>query len=229
MKRMGWLAAVALLPLPVCAQQDPVARLTELLPSSVSQLVVQRVEEARARRLPAESLASLALEGVAKGRSPEEVLSAVEALARDMDQALSALENGGRVPREGEVEAATAAMRMGVDGEEISALARSQASGRTLAVPLLVMGRLAERGMPSDRALGAVRDRLGAGADDAELMRDVPGRGEARGVGVGPLGPALAGDLAGFPVPASGVGVPLGPPTDNARPGRGRGHGPGGI
>jgi hypothetical protein len=90
------------------------------------------------------------------------------------------------------------------------------------------MGGLAERGLPSDRALGAVRDRLGAGADDAELVRDVPGLGRSTPQGAGPVGPALAGNITGLPIPASGVGVPVGPPTGTDRPGRGRGRGPGG-
>ncbi len=224
---MHWLAAVLLLPAPAAAQGDPSARLLDVLPSPVSELVLQRVEEARARDLPAEALASLALEGVAKGRGPQEVLAAVEGLARDMGRAHAALEGGGRVPREGEIEAAAMAMRMGVDGAEISELARSQPSGRTLEVPLLVLGRLAERGLPSDRALGAVRDRLGEGADDADLLADVAGPGPGASLGWG-LGAAMAGPRVGPSIPAPGVPVPVGPPTGIARPGRGRGRGGGG-
>ncbi|MDH3272827.1 MAG: hypothetical protein OEN56_15920 [Gemmatimonadota bacterium] len=231
MKNIRWLAAVALLPVSVSAQEDPVTRLSEVLPPEVSELVVQRVEEARARELPGQALARLALEGVAKGRSGEEVLSAVEALAVDLGRARSALAAAGRAPLEGEIEAAAMAMRMGVDGAEISELASSQASGRALAVPLLVLGKLAERGLPSDQALGAVRDRLGAGADDAELVSDLPAvaQGSPQGLGLGTLGPGGPGGAAGGPNPPSGVTVPLGPPTDKARRGRGRGRGPGGV
>jgi len=231
MRGIGWLAAITLVPVPLAAQADPVARLSEVLPAAVAELVVQRVEEAQERALPAEALARHALEGVAKGRSADEVLQAVEVLARDMGQARLALENGGRAPDRGEIEAATMAMRMGVDATAISDLAGSQAPGRTLSVPLLVMGQLAERGLPSDEALVAVRDRLGAGADDAELVRDVPGAGQgpSQGMGPGPAGPAVAGGPSGLPGPPSGVTVPLGPPTDKARRGRGRGRGPGGL
>ncbi len=192
----------------------------------------ERIETARARELPTQAVANLALEGVAKGRSAEEVLAAVELLVGEMGRAQDALQAAGRAPGEGEIEAATAAMRMGVDGEAISELARSQPSGRTLAVPLLVMGGLAERGLPSDQALAAVRDRLTAGAGDAGLLRDFPQVGRDLGQGMRPeqRGPGLAGGLAGFQVPVSGVTVPVGPQNENARrpSGRGRGGGPGG-
>lgn len=225
--------AIALLPLPAAAQQGLVERLQDVLPEDVAAAVIQRIEDARVRELPVQAAANLALEGVAKGRSAEEVLAAVELLVADMGRAQEALQGGGRAPEEGEVEAAAAAMRMGVDGEAISALAVSQSSGRTLAVALLVMGGLTERGLPSDEALAAVRDRLSARADDAGLLGDFPGVGQSLAAGMPPqdVGAAMAGGLAGFQVPVSGITVPVGPPTENARrpSGRGRGAGPGGL
>ena len=232
MKRIAYLVAAGLLPVSVAAQQDPSERLTEVLPPEISNQVLERIETARAQELPTQAVANLALEGVAKGRSAEAVLAAVELLVGEMGRARDALQVAGRIPGEGEVEAATTAMRMGVDGEAISELARSQPSGRTLAVPLLVTGGLAERGLPSDQALAAVRDRLSAGAGDAGLLRDFPRVGRDLGQGLRPdqLGPALARGLAGFQVPVSGVTVPVGPQNENGRPpsGRGRGGRPGG-
>jgi len=233
MKRITYILALTLLPASVAAQQDPIERLTEVLPPEVSVQVIERIEDARARELPVQAAANLALEGVAKGRGAEEVLAAVELLVGDMGRAQDAIRNAGRAPEEGEVEAATAAMRMGVDGSIISELAASQPSGRTLAVPLLVLGGLAERGLPSDQALAAVRDRLAARADDAALLGDFPGVGQGLGRGMRPddVGPALARGLAGFQVPVSGVTVPVGPQNENSRrpEGRGRGGGPGGV
>ncbi len=230
MNRNTYLLAAALLPASLAAQQDPIERLSEVLPPDVSAQVIERIEGARARELPVQAAANLALEGVAKGRSGAEVLAAVEVLVSDMGRAQDALRGVGRSPEEGEVEAATAAMRMGVDGETIGALARSQPSGRTLAVPLLVMGGLAERGLPSDQALAAVRERLAARADDAGLLGAFPdvGRGLSQGMRPDQVGPGLAGGLAGFQVPVAGVTVPVGPQNENARrpTGRGRGGGP---
>ena len=231
MKRTAFLLAAALLPVSAAAQQDPSDRLTEVLPPEVSVQVLQRIETARARELPTQALANFALEGVAKGRSGAEVLAALELLVGDMGRAQDALlQAAGRVPAEGEVEAATAAMRMGVDAEAISELARSQPSGRTLAVPLLVMGGLAERDLPSDQALAAVLERLSAGADDGGLLRDFPQVGRDLGQGLRPeqVGLALAGGLAGFQVPVAGVTVPVGPQNENAGQPSGRGRRPGG-
>jgi len=224
------LVAAALLPASADAQVDPVERLAEVLPPEVAEQVLERVESARASQLPEQAMANLALEGVAKGRSAEEVLAAVELLVADMGHAQEALQAAGRAPAGGEIEAATAALRMGVDGAAISELARTGPSGRSLAVPLLVMGGLAERGLPSDQALAAVRDRLAVRADDAALLGAFPevGRGLGRGMRPDEVGTALAGGLAGFQVPVSGVTVPVGPQSDRGRrpEGRGRGGGP---
>lgn len=229
MKRTALVTALAiLLPAALTAQQDPIERLQEVLPPQVAEQVLQQIEAAQARELPARAMANLALEGVAKGRSAEEVLAALQTLVGEMGRAQQALQNAGRPTAEGDVEAATAAMRMGVDGEAVSALARSQPSGRSMAVPLLVLGGLTERGLPSDEALLAVRDRLEAGLGDAELLGDFPevARGLARGMRPGEVGPGLAGGFAGFQVPVAGISVPVGPQGD--RPGRGRGRRPGG-
>ena len=233
MKRTAYLLAAALLPVSAAAQQDPSDRLAEVLPPEVSAQVLERIATARARELPTQALVNFALEGVTKGRSAEDVLAALESLVTDMGRAQDALQAAGRVPAEGEVEAATAAMRMGVDAGAISELARWQPSGRTLAVPILLMGGLTARGLPSDQALAAVRDRLSAGADDVGLLSDFPQVGRDLGQGMRPdqVGLALAGGLAGFQVPVAGVTVPVGPQNENARrpSGRGRRGGPGGI
>ena len=84
MKRITYILALSLLPVSAAAQQDPTERLTEVLPPEVSAQVIERIEAARARELPVQSAANLALEGVAKGRGAEEVLAAVELLVGDM-------------------------------------------------------------------------------------------------------------------------------------------------
>jgi len=224
MSKSYWLVLAAVLsPSAALAQQDPVERLAEVLPEAVREQVIARVTEARARDLPEQAMANLALEGVAKGRSAEEVLAAVELLVADMGRAQEAIQAAGRPPVAGDIEAATAAMRMGVDGSAVSELARSGPSGRSLAVPLLVIGALAEGGLPSDDALAAVRDRLEARADDAEILRDFPDVAQGLGMRPDQVGTALASGKAGFQVPASGVTVPVGPP---AEPGSGAGRPP---
>lgn len=226
MTRTMALLALAVLPASVRAQQNPADRLAEVLPADVVGQVLDVIAAAQASGLPGGAVANLALEGVAKGRSSDEVLAAVSLLVSDMGRAQDALLAAGHAPEGGEIEAATAAIRMGVDGQSISELARTGPSGRSLAVPLLVMGGLAERGLPSDQALAAVRDRLAARADDAALIGDFPGMG--RGLGPDAVGAGLAGGLAGFQVPVPGAGVPVGPQPDRGRgpQGHGRGGGP---
>ena len=222
------LAAAALLPLAAVAQQDPVERLSEVLPADVVEQVLERIEAARAAELPASAVANLALEGVAKGHTGSEVLTAVELLVADMGRARDALQAVQHDPVPGEVEAATQALRMGVDGAAVSELARSAPPGRSLSVPLLVLGSLAQRGLPSDQALAAVADRLAASAPDAELLSTFGAPGGARGRGGPPAGVGPAAGGRGGPQ-GGGVGVPVGPQGDAGRPpaGRGRGGPPG--
>ena len=73
-----------------------------------------------------------------------------------------------------EVEAGAEALRQGVDGAAVSELAKEAPSGRSLAVPLYVIGGLVDRGLPSDDALARVLERLTARASDAEIQR-LPG------------------------------------------------------
>jgi hypothetical protein len=60
---------------------------------------------------------------------------------------------------------------LGVDGSKVSELARKAPSGRSLAVPLHVLGSLAYNGVPVDEALKSLNDRLEARASDAELEK----------------------------------------------------------
>jgi hypothetical protein len=220
MRRSAYILLITtLLPAGLSGQQNPVDRLAEVLPAEVAARVIEQIETAQARALPAGAVANLALEGVAKGRSADEVLSAVEALVVEMGVAHDAIRSAGRAPGAGEVEAAAAAMRMGVDGSSIQELARAQPTGRSLAVPMLVMGGLAQRGLPSDQALERVSARLAAQADDAALMNDVPRMGSGTAVGGMPaqVGPTLAGVMAGFQVPVAGIDVPVGPNNNMGR------------
>ncbi|MEX2467889.1 MAG: hypothetical protein WD995_13350 [Gemmatimonadota bacterium] len=229
------LIAALVLPLSANAQQDPTERLLEVLPQDIAADVLSHVAAARDQGLPPNAVANIAMESITKGRSGEEVLAAVELVVGDLGRARDALSASGRAPGEGEIEAATAAMRMGIDGDAVSALARSQPSGRSLSVPLLVIGGLAQRGLPSDQALTAVSDRLAARAGDAELLGDFPevGRDLGRAMRPDETGPALASGFAGFQVPVAGITVPVRaghPAGDTPIPGVPTGRpGPGGA
>ena len=128
----------ACVPMGVAAQQDPMERLAQVLPESVREQVLARIEAARSRELPEQAMANLALEGVAKGRSAEEVLAAVELMVADMGRAREALQAAGHEPAEGEIEAATAAMRF---SRESPASKRVRANTGLTAWSLVLRGR----------------------------------------------------------------------------------------
>jgi hypothetical protein len=155
--------------------KDPSARLREVLPADVAQRVLARIAQARERQLPAEALENRALKFAAKGVDPKSIERSVNEQAARMETARAALGNGRATnPAGDEIEAGAEAIRKGVDDASVSLLARSAPSGRSLAVPLFVIGSLTDRGLSSSDALQRVIARLNARASDAELER-MPG------------------------------------------------------
>jgi len=155
--------------------RDPSARLREVLPADVAQRVLARIADARAHQLPAEALENRALKFAAKGVDPRSIERSVNEQALRMESAKSALARGrGSNPAGDEIEAGAEAMRKGVDGPSVASFAKSAPRDRSLAVPLFVIGSLADRGLPVDQALKQVLARLAARASDADLER-LPG------------------------------------------------------
>jgi hypothetical protein len=197
--------------------KDPSTRLREVLPPDVAQRVLARIADARAHQLPAEALENRALKFAAKGVPAADIERSVNEQVGRMDAARSALISGGRSPASDEIEAGAEAIRKGVDGSAVSLLAKTAPSGRSLAVPLFVIGSLADRGLPADQALQRVLNRLQQKASDADLEAmpgELPaqaaggrenannGRGNAYGRSGVNGRPATAGPPAG--VPANG-------------------------
>ena len=202
MKSLKLLTALFLAPAGLTGQPDPVARLREVLPPHVAEQVLATVTDALSRGLPADPIAMRALEGAAKGKSAEEIGAATRTLADQLARADAALERNGRTAQAEEIEAAVTAMQLGVEGAVVSDLASSAPSGRSLAVPLAVVGALVNRGIPADEALAAVLARLQARASNAEIAA-LPSRMETlrtpdvRGGRGNPSGPPT-------PVPSNG-------------------------
>lgn len=154
---------------------DASERLREVLPADVADRVLARIAEARLHELPAAALENRALKFAAKGVPAKDIENSVNEQAKRMETAKDALEKGrGRKPAGDEIDAGAEAMRRGVDGAQVSALAKSAPSGRSLAVPLFVIGSLVDRGLPSDEALKRVQEKLQARASDGDL-EDMPG------------------------------------------------------
>lgn len=195
--------------------RDAAARLKEVLPPDVAQRVLARIADARAENLPAEALENRALKFAAKGVKPADIERSVNEQAVRMQSARGALISGrGSEPAGDEIEAGAEAMRKGVSGGAVSLLAKRAPAGRSLAVPLFVIGSLTDRGLSSDQALQSVLDRLNARASDTDL-ESLPGNlgGNSSGKPAGESGrdfgqshrpassgrPANAGPPAGVP------------------------------
>jgi hypothetical protein len=195
----------------------------------VAERVLATVAQARARQLPAKALEARALKFAMRGEDPAAIERAVREHSARLAQSQTTLSaaRSGR-PSDDEVEAGAEAMRQGVDGATVSALAKSAPSGRSLAVPLYVLGQLAARGLPSDDALARVKERLAARASDAELeqlpAQAIAGHGN-RPADVGrdlakTRHPGNAGGGAG-----AGGGPPAGVPANAGAGGRPAGAG----
>lgn len=199
---------------------DPSARLQAVLPADVAAHVLATIAAARSHDLPAVALEQRALKFAAKGVAPSDIQRSVDEQAQRMEQGKEALESGRATkPSDSEVEAAAEALRKGVDGAQVSALAKSAPSGRSLAVPLYVIGGLLDRGLKSDDALARVAARLQARASDTEIER-MPGELPPQAVAGQDHRPAETGrELAGTKRPASaggaaaGAGAAGGPPA----------------
>jgi hypothetical protein len=169
------IASVARVSIGQTPAKDPSARLREVLPADVAQRVLARIADARAHQLPAEALENRALKFAAKGVDPKSIERSVGEQADRMEDARSALSSGRRARPDGdEIEAGAEAMRKGVDGASVSLLAKSAPSGRSLAVPLFVIGSLTDQGLTSNQAMQRVLQRLINHASDNDL-ESMPG------------------------------------------------------
>lgn len=197
---------------------DAVERLRAVLPADVAERVLARVDAARQAGLPADALERRALKFAARGVPAASIERAVAEQAERLAESRSALERGNRRPVDAEIEAGAEALRQGVDGAGVSALARGAPSGRSLAVPLYVVGNLAARGLPSDEAIRRVQERLAARASDADLEQ-LPAHVADAGRG----GPPAAAQGVGRN--GRGGGPPAGVPANGGAASRPPGYG----
>lgn len=167
---IGALLAIVVLPARAQGQEQGSNRLRAVLPAQVAERVIAKIAEARARDLPAEALEQRALKFAAKGVQPSRIEGAVAEHATRLGRSKETLDRArGRRSSGEEIEAGAEALRLGVDGNAVAELARTAPSGRSVAVPLYVVGSLVSRGLPADSALARVRRRLEGRASDAEI------------------------------------------------------------
>jgi hypothetical protein len=195
---------------------DPSERLREVLPADVAAKVLATIADARTHNLPAQALEQRALKFAAKGVDPTLIPKSIEEQKDRMEKAKNALDDArGRKVSDDEIEAGAEALRQGVNGADVSELAKSAPSGRSLAVPLFVIGSLVDRGLPSDDALARVLARLQARASDAELEKIPEGLGASHGNRPATAGrPANPGRALGS---SRGGGPPAGVPANTGK------------
>ena len=222
MRTLPWtlttlVAGVVCLPAALPAQtpdRDPSSTLEQVLPPAVAAQVLARIADARSRQLPAAALEHRALELQAKGMPPAEIPNAIAQAEEAMAKGREALVAGGRAhPSDDEVEAGGEVVAQGVDGATVSSLAKSAPSGRSLAVPLAVLGALVDRGLTADDALSQVVTRLQAHASDEQLAT-LPDRAAA---GQSHKPPTSGEDLAATKRPDH-AGPPSSVPAGTDRP-----------
>lgn len=218
--RLNTILGTALLAASVLRAQtpanDPSERLREVLPADVAAKVLATIAEARSQNLPAQALEQRALKFAAKGVDPTLIPKAIDEQKDRMEKAKDALDDApGRKVSGDEIEAGAEALRQGVDGALVSELAKSAPSGRSLAVPLFVIGSLVDRGLPSDDALARVLARLQARASDSDLEKIPEGLGASNGNRPATAGrPANPGKALGT---SRGGGPPAGIPANSGK------------
>lgn len=208
----------------VPAAVDPAVKIRQALPADVADRVLATIEDARAHGLAADALEQRALKFSARGVAPDAIERSVAEQAQRQTQAKSVLEAArGTPPSMDEVEAGAEALREGVDGSDVSAIAKSAPSGRSLSVPLYVLGSLTSHGVASSDALARVKQRIAAGASDADLESLPAQASSAADPGTAPG--QVKHEAGDHPANANGTGVGNGPPPSVPANGNGKGHG----
>jgi hypothetical protein len=164
--------ALAAASLPLGAQASPVAlsqatdaRLEARLSAAAHAPVRAIIDSARTRGLPVEPLIQMALEGASRGADPQRIVRAVSSLADRMDAARSAL---GAQSSETELVAAAGAIMLGVPDATLRNLRQTQPD-RSVALPLVVLADIVQRGVPVDTASSVIMSLSRARMPESEF------------------------------------------------------------
>jgi hypothetical protein len=155
----------------LAAQADVTARLDGRVPPEVARAVAEVATSAAGRGLPVEPLVQKAIEGGAKGVPADRVVAAVRALAAQLDAAAGALRSGGITSPGAEVvEGGAYALSAGLNGKQVTDLARASQRPYDPALMLRVAATLAALGVPPRATLDLVRDMIRAGRAPADIL-----------------------------------------------------------
>jgi len=216
------LAALGVLLAPLgvsaAAAQRPVARqLAGRVPAGVVVAVTALADSAAARGLPVDPLVEKAIEGGAKGASPERIVVAVQTVLTRLGRAQVALQAATPgVPPADAVEAGAFALSAGLQDANVQEVARACGPQCSAAEALRVAGTLTALGVPPAEVVELVRQTLRAGGKERDLLA-LPGRVEAELAGGSTPAQAAAGLVRAAAARAAAHGQsgapPHGPPT----------------
>jgi hypothetical protein len=155
----------------LAAQADVSARLDGRVPPEVARAVAEVATSAAGRGLPVEPLVQKAIEGGAKGVPADRVVAAVRALAAQLDAAAGALRSGGIASPGAEVvEGGAYALSAGLNGNQVTDLARASHGPYDAALMLRVAATLAALGVPPRATLELVQDMIRAERAPADIL-----------------------------------------------------------
>jgi hypothetical protein len=167
------IGGLVLLTGPVLAQIPPQieAKLRRTLPPQAGEELIRQLDLARQRGLPLAALEQRALELSLKGLPAEVIVRAVAVSAGRLDSARTALSQAREAKATAEeIDAGAVALGKGLSDSALSDFARSAPTGRSLAVPLLVVASLVDQGVSVDGAVGRVLNGLSGWRSDEELV-----------------------------------------------------------
>ncbi len=157
----GALCALLLAATPLLGQDR---RLDGRLDPTTRRAVLALADSARAAGLPTEPLIQKALEGESKGADGARIVAAVHALLGRLHAARAALGPGAS---EAELTAGAAALYAGIAPARLERL-RKASHGAPLALALVALSDLVQRGVPPDTAAVAIEALTRARSGEAE-------------------------------------------------------------
>jgi hypothetical protein len=138
--------------------------------------------EAKEHHVPREPMAKRVDEGRAKGANETAVIASAGRVKANLEASQEAMVAAGHThPSDEECERGEAAMERGVTKAQITAIAKSTPSDRSLVVAFDVLTRLAARGVPVTQAVAQVQTNMTSGASDAALTALVSASANSNG------------------------------------------------
>jgi hypothetical protein len=162
------------------AQNDVRQRLeTRGLPADLVEQVTAIAAEATAQGLPADPLASKAIEGFAKQVPAARIVAALRDYSVRMQSGREAVRDAGvTLPAGDVITAAADAMGRGLQPAQIGQLVRAAPQAQLVSPGLTVAAALTAQGMPAPRAVAVVTAAMQSGSSSSQIL-DLPSTAQA--------------------------------------------------